>query len=166
MWLRTAYGLTHVEDSSQATFSRKGFDQDVVHCLRNNVDERADWLLFSATYGVNNDASWRMFCVIIVNRAYAFYRIMYQRHLTKKQNNEHSSKPSISSASMSMIIVACPETRLMITLRTNLDNQHMGQNNTYNKRIESHQVGHPLPTNASPPAGRYKSGDGRDALHE
>ena len=119
------------------------------------------------TYVVSNDASWRVFCVIIVNGAYAFYRLMHQRYLTKKQNNEHSSKASCSSPlPLSMTAMARPETRLMKTLRTNPDNQHMGQNSTYNKRIESHQVGHPLPTNASRPAGRYKSGGGRSSPHE
>src|SRR6266702_584007 len=140
---RTAKDLAHVKDGSQATPSRKGFDHYIVHFLRNDIDQRVDKLLFAATYVVDDDPSWTIPIALIVQGAHACYRSMHQSHLTKKQHNEHSSNPSNSSPFKSLICVACPETRLMLTLgtiniRASLD--------AYNKRRGRHQVGRPRPT--------------------
>ena len=158
---RTTQDLAHVEDSRQATPSRKLFDHYAVHCLRDNIDQRADQLLFAITYVVDNNPSWRILSAIIVHGAQACYRSMHQSHLTKKHNYEHSSNPSSSSTSGSQICVACPETRLM----TKLGRSTSGQYNPYSKRIESRPLGRPRPANASLLAERYKLGDGRAGLH-
>ena len=80
----TTQDSAHVEDSSQTTSFRKGFDHYVVHLLRDNIYQRADQLLFATTYVVNNDPLWRILSVIIVHGAHACYRTIDQSHLTKK----------------------------------------------------------------------------------
>jgi hypothetical protein len=70
------------------------------------------------TYVVDNQPSRRILSAIIVHGAQACYRSMHQSHLTKKWNYEHSSNPSGSSPSSSLICVACPETRSMSMLAT------------------------------------------------
>ena len=106
VWSHTGQDLAHVEDSSQATSFRKGFDHNVVHCLRESIYQRADQLLFVTTYVVNNDPLWRVFAIIIVQSAHACYRSIDHNHLTKKCIHEHSSNPSSSSSSWSSICVA------------------------------------------------------------
>ena len=52
--------LAHVKYGSQTTPSRKRFDHYVVDMLNNDIDQRLDQLLFTATYVVDNDTrcSW------------------------------------------------------------------------------------------------------------
>ena len=76
--------MAHVEDSCQTTPSRKAFNHYLVHFLRDNIDQRADQLLFTVTYVVDNEPSWRVLSAIVVHSAQACYNAMHQSHLTKK----------------------------------------------------------------------------------
>ena len=83
-WSRTAQDLAHVEDSSQSTSFRKRFDHDVMDCLRENIYQITDKLLFVMTYVVDNDPLWRVPLIIVVHGAYPYYRSIDRSHLTKK----------------------------------------------------------------------------------
>jgi len=156
VWSRTTKGLAHVEDGSQATPSRKGLDHYFVYILSNDIDQRVDQHLLAATYVVDNDSRcsrtwWELPIAHIVHGAHACYRSMHQGHPTKKRQNEHSSFSSSSSLFVSLICVACPETRIMLTLEIISIRASI---NTYNKRIECPQIEHLRPTNTSPQAER------------
>ena len=66
--------LAYVEDSSQATSFRKGLDHYVMDCLRENIYQRVDQLLFITTHVIDYDPPWRIPSIIIVHGAYAFVK--------------------------------------------------------------------------------------------
>jgi hypothetical protein len=71
--------LAHVEESRQATPYRKGFNHDVVHSLRDTIDQLGQ-LLFAAAYVVGDDPSWWILSAIEVHGAQACYRSMRQSY--------------------------------------------------------------------------------------
>ena len=66
--------LAYVEDSSQATSSRKGLDHYVMDCLRDSIYQRVDQLLFVTTHVIDYDPPWRIPSIIIVHGAHAFVK--------------------------------------------------------------------------------------------
>jgi hypothetical protein len=59
-----------------------------MHCLRDNTDQRADQLLFSATYLFDNESSGGIPFVVKVHGANACYLSMHRSHIMKKQDHK------------------------------------------------------------------------------
>src|SRR6266849_917403 len=101
--------LAHVEYSSQATLRRKRFHHDFMHDLRKQASRLANkYVVFTATYVVDNQPRrvgiWVWIITTVIHGTNAWEYSINHKHLsTRRQRNEHSSRPSDSSASKSLI---------------------------------------------------------------